>query len=325
MLYDTLECIATLEGHKERVWNVAWSHDGTVLSSCGGDRSIRLWSRGAGGAWASACVLPEAHARTVRRVAWHPTRHVFAAAGFDAITSIWERNDISAEYENVAQIEGHENEVKCAAWNRSGELLATCSRDKSVWVWAAAEDMRDFECLGVLQGHMQDVKCVLFNPREDTLFSCSYDDTVRQWAHVDDEWAEVGKLEGHASTVWDASFDASGNRLATGGDDKNLIFWKRVEGTNEWKMLQKVEGAHTRPVFSVSWSKSHGLIATGCGDDSIRLFVETRDGEEVSFKQGLIVEKAHNADVNCVAWNPRVPSMLASCGDDNVVKIWQLR
>nr|AGJ93100.1 cytosolic Fe-S cluster assembling factor Cia1 [Mastigamoeba balamuthi] len=274
-------------GHKERVWNVAWSHDGT------------------------------AHARTVRRVAWHPTRHVFAAAGFDAITSIWERNDISAGTSSRRQpppCQHHpassDVELPCRVRKRGADRGA---RERGQVrrvepIGRAAEDMRDFECLGVLQGHMQDVKCVLFNPREDTLFSCSYDDTVRQWAHVDDEWAEVGKLEGHASTVWDASFDASGNRLVS----------QSPAAANEWKMLQKVEGAHTRPVFSVSWSKSHGLIATGCGDDSIRLFVEV-------FKQGLIVEKAHNADVNCVAWNPRVPSMLASCGDDNVVKIWQLR
>lgn len=29
-------------GHKDRVWSVAWSHSGTVLASCGGDKTVSL-------------------------------------------------------------------------------------------------------------------------------------------------------------------------------------------------------------------------------------------------------------------------------------------
>ena len=41
---STLEPIATLTGHLDRVWHVAWDPTGSYLASSGGDRSIRIWA-----------------------------------------------------------------------------------------------------------------------------------------------------------------------------------------------------------------------------------------------------------------------------------------
>lgn len=35
--------IQTLSHHEERVWCVSWNHAGTILASCGEDKSICLW------------------------------------------------------------------------------------------------------------------------------------------------------------------------------------------------------------------------------------------------------------------------------------------
>lgn len=39
-----LKEVATLSGHTDRVWKVSWNHTGTVLATCGGDKTVRLWS-----------------------------------------------------------------------------------------------------------------------------------------------------------------------------------------------------------------------------------------------------------------------------------------
>lgn len=60
-----LECVATLTGHQENVWNVAWNPQGTLLASCGSDKTIRIWGL-EGDNWVCKTIMEEGHTRTVR-------------------------------------------------------------------------------------------------------------------------------------------------------------------------------------------------------------------------------------------------------------------
>jgi WD40 repeat protein len=257
---------------------------------------------------------------------------------------VWERSPADPlGWLCAATLEGHENEVKGVAWDASGALVATCGRDKSVWVWSCEAGGAEYECTSVLRGHAQDVKAVVWHPTLPVLFSASYDNTVREWqaAADGDDWHCTAKLDSaHSSTVWDVSLDPSGTRLASASDDSTVVIWRRVApydatastgDTPVWVAEKSIRGGvfGGRPVYGVAWSRAPPpllLLATACGDNSVRLFRENAATGE--FEEVCCEAAAHEADVNCVAWCPVSPEdgqpLLASCGDDGAVKIWRV-
>lgn len=124
-------------GHQDRVWQAVWHPSKTILATCSGDKTVRLWAPASHSdlsSWQCIHTLEHGHKRTIRSLAWSPSGNEIATASFDATTGIWEYDSRENDWECVATLEGHENEVKSVAWS-AGQLLATCSRDKTVWIW----------------------------------------------------------------------------------------------------------------------------------------------------------------------------------------------
>ena len=71
-----------LEGHKDRVWNIAWSPNGKYLASCGGDKAIHIWGE-ENGEWKLKGALIDQHQRTIRKISWSPNGEKLAAARYN--------------------------------------------------------------------------------------------------------------------------------------------------------------------------------------------------------------------------------------------------
>ncbi|KEP50233.1 putative cytosolic iron-sulfur protein assembly protein CIAO1 [Rhizoctonia solani 123E] len=356
--------IASLPGHEDRAWQVAWNPDASILASCSTDKTVRLYSYSAPPPHSTekeydyrfklATSIPTGHTRTVRAIAWAPGGKTLAVGSFDSTISVWERSaggdsegeehgtdQPSGEWEMVSQLEGHENECKSVAYSHSGTLLASCSRDKSVWVWEVQPDA-EFECLSVMMEHSQDVKAITFHPREDILASASYDDTIKLYVDdPSDDWYSFATLKGHTSTVWSISFSPCGNFLASSSDDKTIRIWRHVPadtGTHSpgnWHPALDWE-AHSRSIYSISWGlkvpgvgseDSLGCIVSSGGDGRVILWEVSETGSGLIQTKLCSYDRAHgDAEVNCVSWCPRpqMNGIFATAGDDGVVSVWKV-
>ncbi|WFC98109.1 glycerol kinase [Malassezia yamatoensis] len=342
MAYRTLNCHATLQGHAEAAWSVAWNPKYPLLASCSTDRDVRLhsYTEMASGVSGEAQavftlkeVIPTGHKRTVRQVAWSPTGDILATASFDSTVGIWERNpeamtdDGSDEpvWDCSGTLEGHDSECKSVAFNHNGTLLASCSRDKSVWIWEVEPDS-EFECLSVMMEHSQDVKVVAWHPREEL--------------YVDDpseDWFCYTTLAGHSSTVWSLAFSPCGTFLASASDDNTICIWRqftaqecaekgvtpdgKVPGRagDKWLEVEHIKDHFTRTVYSLSWTTGDerdeqqklGKLAAAGADGKICVFhlgPDPKSPVRLQYQLAASVKNAHGTnDINCVSWAPPQP------------------
>jgi WD40 repeat protein len=116
---DRLELLATLKGHADRVWACVFSPNGSLLATCGGDKSIRIYGVAADGVWSMRFELEGTHSRTVRTLTWSACGRYIASASFDATVAIW-------AFSNGGTVDRGAGVIGCS------DSLGACLR---AWMW----------------------------------------------------------------------------------------------------------------------------------------------------------------------------------------------
>ena len=52
----SMKAITTLGAHTDRVWHAAWDRNGKYLATCGGDKTIKIWTKAKGNE--GKCIFP---------------------------------------------------------------------------------------------------------------------------------------------------------------------------------------------------------------------------------------------------------------------------
>ncbi|PKS12239.1 hypothetical protein jhhlp_001539 [Lomentospora prolificans] len=293
--------------------------------------------------WQFTLVL-EGHDSEIKGVAFSPSGAHLATCSRDKSVWIWE--DVGAdedddEWETVAVLNEHEGDVKAVAWcpdvpgrnarrSYSADVLASASYDDTVRIWREDDD-GEWVCVAVLSGHEGTVWGIAWEGTERAdgafprLASCSADGTIRVWKlKVDDEDdAPTATLGGIPNTM-------------------------RRSLREDWVCEAVLPKAHTRDIYSVTWSPRTGLLASTGSDGVIALYREEDEpepakaadpgagGDEAAgskkWKLVATYDRGHGPyEVNHVTWCPRYDSekkpgeeMLVTTGDDGQVRTWRV-
>ncbi|KAI0106968.1 WD repeat protein [Nemania sp. FL0031] len=222
-------------------------------------------------------VVLDGHDSEIKSVAFSPSGQFLATCSRDKSVWVWEdvgASEADDEWETVAVLNEHEGDVKAVAWcpdtNRSGrgryssDVLASASYDDTVRVWRE-DGEGEWVCVAVLEGHKGTVWGVQWEPNPKTerfprLLTWSADRTIRVWTlrEEDDDAEEAPR---HA---W--------GRL--GGIPNTM----RRSLKEDWECTATLPTAHTRDIYSATWSADTGLVASVGSDGIIAIYKEETAG-----------------------------------------------
>jgi WD40 repeat protein len=323
------EPIAQLQGHENEIKCLAWNATGSLLATCGRDKTVWIWE----------CYLPgtvggmtsPSATSTAMSMVMDDTR-IGGGGG--------RRKDQGDGefFECLAVLQGHDGDVKSivfgpshSQWGEGEEVLYSASYDNTIRVWA--EESGEWYCAATLgRGGSGG----------------------GSGGGSSDHALVMGAV--HSSTVWSLGLTPGGVRLFSGSEDGSIAIWKmytaaerrRLFPSNNatttaavshtdglWNSVGKLPDAHsTYAVLSIDCAPSragHGRVVSGGGDNCINIYrEEERDGgggnsDAPKFTLEAVAIDAHDGDVNCVKWHPRDGTRLVSCGDDGAVRMWRYR
>jgi WD40 repeat protein len=344
---------ASLQGHTDHVYSIAFTPDSRLLLSGSEDRTLRVWDVEGG-----HCVrIIQGYAVALYDVAWSPDGQRLASVGTDRLVTLWDVStetvrgalrghrwvvrgvDWSSDGRRLASV-GWENALRlwdpdtgagtqllqdpdysdmqfmAVAWSPDGQLLASGSYMHGVYVW----DMTTLTRRWVGRAHPTFVRCVAWSPDGTRLASCGDDGSVCLWRASDGMLVQT--FQEHSARVATVAWNPDGTWLASGGGGRSsgeLFLWQSSTSKRHpaWGAGNSAFEGQPHEVSAVVWNTLGDQVVSGDSEGNLRWW-------EVQSGQCLAARKAHQGAVHALKISPD-GQLLASCGEDGTLEVWNLQ
>ncbi|MEA5553645.1 NB-ARC domain-containing protein [Anabaena cylindrica UHCC 0172] len=127
-----------LEGHTEPVWSLSFSHDGKILASGSGDKTIRLWNLDNRNS-----IRLDGHTDRLRSVSFTTAGYNLVSGSDDQTVKVWNINvsDNSSISANcIGTFKGHQSWIWNVSFCSDSDTVASCSDDGTIKIWSIKEN-----------------------------------------------------------------------------------------------------------------------------------------------------------------------------------------
>jgi WD40 repeat protein len=290
----TRECCNILIGHTSWISSVAYSTQGDVLISTGGDGVVRVWDVEAG---------------TYRHSFQTDGNLVISPKGIQIATfKAWDEKEMELwDLETGARIRtlDHKN-VYSAVYSSQGDQIISGGEDMTVRLW----DIDTGECRHMMTGHAKPVRKVLYPPKGDHITSLSDDWTVRLWNVGSGASRKISSH--HSGSVLSIKHLPKRNQIATCSQDSTIRLWDAELGVCCRTLI-----GHSKWVYNIAYSPQEDQLVSCSKDTTVRLW----DVESGACRNTLT---GHTGEVNDIAFSPQGNQIASAC-DDNTIRIWNVK
>jgi WD40 repeat protein len=261
-LWDTTtgEQICALSGHKSAVLCTAFSPDGKLLVSAGGNGNLKIWD-----VEANLTTLKPPQSLTGRTgavwgLAFSPDSRYLAYCGTDQTVRVY---DLEAGI-GLITFRGHTGPVVSVLFSPDGGRLVSCSPSAGeVKVW----DLTRHPEFATLARTATDVESIAFRDDGRRLVSITVAGKLQLWDAASGMLCAERDLATSAELIESvgalAAFDAEGRRVAARcrEDNSRVRVWEVDRGETLFTGLD-----HSYPVHCLRFSPDGRLLATGASD-----------------------------------------------------------
>ena len=230
--YGQCDNYGILSGHKGAILDLHWSRDSRVVFSASADTTLASWDLETG----LRIRRHEGHEEIINCLGVSRRgEEVLVSGSDDGSIGIWDpRQKRAVDYTETNY------PITSIALAEAGNELYTGGIDNDIKVW----DMRKKDVAYTMVGHTDTVTSLEVSPDGQALLSYSHDGLARTWdirpfAPTDRSIKSyVGAPLGLERNLIRASWDAKGERIASGSGDGTVVVWDAQSG----KLLYKLPG-----------------------------------------------------------------------------------
>ncbi|KAJ8078989.1 hypothetical protein PM082_013273 [Marasmius tenuissimus] len=323
-----------LTGHGDEVWNLEWSHDGTLLASASRDKTAIIWKVKDNGEWEDFKTLRD-HPYPVGCLAWSLDDELLLTSSENYI-KIW----VVKTGVCLRTLDEHTETVTALAWLPDGSGFLSAALDRKIIQWdqaganssswgptairitglAVTPDLTKVVTIGMNQtGHYDSTTRRANggappNSQGGTQPPTGIKTENRMviYEYPTREVESSIRLDGELTSV--KVSQQSDYALINHAPDE-IHLWDLHLGRLARKFTGQRQGRHV--IRSCFGGTDGNFVVSGSEDGNV--YVWHRDTGTL-----LEVLSGHGeGSVNSVVWNPRNGRMFASCSDDRTVRIWE--